>query len=203
MKQELNTPNLTYLGGYYAVTVCGAVWLMVRPAVITNVRAGDLSPTWLLAAPLVFLALLMLLLINQLIGKSMSSLRLPDLLPLFFGLALAALLFPSSVREYRVRVSDEHLGVNFITSFAHHKDARIRALAILTLNKRQFAEQSASSLIHEALLDKDPLVQQAAKLVIEDNLGIRLKNGAEGLEQARGLIRDQSLSALLNRKGLP
>ena len=78
----------------------------------------------------------------------------------------------------------------------------MRALALLAMSHDLWQEKHRA-LIHQGLLDKEHRVQLAAKLVIEDNFGIRLKNGAEGFMEARSLIQEMDSSALQMRKGLP
>lgn len=126
---------------------------------------------------------------------------------LHISLLAAAIFFllshPPAMFKYRARAVEDEIGINFISSFSKHQDARVRALALLAISGHNFYDKQAISLIHAGLLDKDPLVQRAAKLVIEDNLGIRLKNGSEGTGQAEKLMKDAAPSALLIRKGIP
>lgn len=127
-----------------------------------------------------------------------------DSIKISFGLLIIVLLFPSSFREYRARRILDPMSVSLIEQFSKNKDAGIRTLAILAAGRHKINDPLLGALIHKALLDKDPLVQQAAKLVIEDNFGIRLKNGAEGIYQAQALLTDVGSSAAsLMRKGSP
>lgn len=188
---------------YFSMIVSAATILLIRPYLVENVREATISPHWLLLGPLVFLALFVVFLLVQFAGKSGSTITLVDLLPVFVGIMVILLLFPPSLMEYRVRVSRKPIDIDFVEGFISDKDARIRALAVMALAGSQFDDRSTSSLIHRALLDKDPVVQQAAKLVIEENLGIRFKNGAEGTKQAQDLMLETYPSALLTRKGSP
>ncbi len=188
---------------YFSMILCAVIILLTRPYLVASVREADLSAHWLLFGPIIFLTLFIMSLVVQLGGKSAATITLVDLLPVFLGVMVIVALFPSSLMEYRVRLSRKPLDIDFIASFSLDNDARIRALAVMALAGSKFDDQSTSSLIHRALLDKDPVVQQAAKLVIEDNLGIRFKNGAEGTKQAQDLMRETYPSALLTRKGSP
>ncbi|OPZ21820.1 MAG: hypothetical protein BWZ03_00777 [bacterium ADurb.BinA186] len=188
---------------YFSMILCAAIILLTRPYLVSSIREAYLSPLWLFLGPLLFLVLFIGFLVLQSMEKSALTITLIDLLPVFFGIGLSVMLLHAAYREYDVRTLKKPLDIDFIAQFTTHKDARIRALAILALSASQFDDQYSSSLIHRALLDKDPVVQQAAKSVIEENLGIRFKNGAEGTKQAQDLMLDTYPSALLTRKGSP
>ncbi len=194
---------LVKLAIYIVMMMCAIIILFTQPYLMSFVRESKLAPQWLLVGPSLFLGLFIISIILHLLKKSLISLTLLDLAPIFIALLFIFTFLPSSFREYQVRIDSEILGTNFVATFMGHQDARVRALAIMALSHSKFDDQSTSSLIHEALLDKDPVVQQAAKLVIEDNLGIRFKNGAEGTRQAQDFMRQTYPSALLTKKGSP
>lgn len=195
--------NLLRLFVHVSIMTCAALLLLTQPMMLGFVRDGVLSPQWLFLGPGIFCALFVVLLYERFKAHSPTFSSLAELLPVFFGLAVIATLFSSSLYEYKARSVDDSIGLGFITTFSKHQDARVRALALLALARHNFHDQQALSLIHQGLLDKDPLVQQAAKLVIEDNLGIRFKNGSEGTGQAQQLMQETAPSALLMRKGTP
>lgn len=188
---------------HLALMACAPVLLLSRPTMVSLVRDQNWSPWWLFLGPAIFSALFLALIIERLIAKGIKLQNFTDLLPTFFGFAVIATLLSSALHEYWARRAEETIGINFIKSFSNDQDARVRALAILALANHNFYDQQAIALIHSGLLDKDPLVQRAAKLVIEGNLGIRFKNGSEGTGQAKQLMRDAAPSALLIRKGIP
>jgi len=188
---------------HLTVVFCAAFFLLTRPSLLALVRDQHWSPWWLFLGPALFGVLFFTLLIERIVAKRLNFRKLNDLLTVFFGLLVMAPLLSSSLAEYSAHQPQEPLGINLIESFSHHQDARVRALAILALARHNFYDQRTLALIHAGLLDKDPLVQRAAKLVIEGNLGIRFKNGSEGTGQAQQLMRDANPSALLIRKGIP
>lgn len=183
--------------------IFAAIFLLMRTNIINTVRDNEYSPSWLFLGPGIFTALFLLLLAENVYAKKIRLNNFNDLLPIFFGLMVIATLFSSFTNEYRARIAKNIIGVDFIKSFLDHQDARIRALAMLAVSSHNFFDTEAIGLIHSGLLDKDPLVQDAAKLVIENNLGIRFKNGTEGTGQAQKIMRDTAPSALLMRKGIP
>jgi len=180
--------------------LCCAGLLISRPYLIKAVRNSNLAPEWLLIGPFLFLLLFIAIVGLEFSTKTLSG---SDYLKALFGLVIIALLFPSSLREYRVRRIPDPMSIDLIERFSKDSDASIRALAILASSRHKLHDPAVGALIHHALLDKDPLVQQAAKLVIEDNFGISLKSGAEGIHQAQLFITDAISSALLIRKGSP
>lgn len=188
---------------HLSLMACAALLLLTRPTMLTLVREESWAPHWLFLGPVLFTLIFLILVIERFVAHGLKLANLADLFPAFFGLAVIATLISSALIEYRARRVDEEIGINFIKTFSHHQDARVRALALLALASHNFYDQQAIALIHAGLLDKDPLVQHAAKLVIEDTLGIRFKNGSEGTGQAKQLMRDAAPSALLMRKGTP
>lgn len=184
--------------------ICSAIALLLaRPYLIHAIRAHELIAEWLLVGPFIFLAFFLLDLAFELFGQKTRPMAILDYVRVVFGVVVIALIFPSSLREYQVRQFSDPMALELIENFLEHKDARIRALAILASSRHKFGDKNLGALIHKGLLDKDPLVQQAAKLVIEDNFGIRLRNGAEGIHQAQSFIQNVDSSALLMRKGSP
>lgn len=183
--------------------IVAVLLLLTRPYLVTAIRANVYSPVWLLVGPFLFLGLFLTFLTLEFFSKKRLLMSASDYLRALFGILVIALLFPSSFREYRVRKFPDPMRVGLIEQFSTATDARIRALAMLASSRHNFHDKTIGALLHKGLLDKDPLVQQAAKLVIEDNFGIRLKNGAEGIHQAQSLIRDVGPEALLMKKGLP
>lgn len=188
---------------YFVMMMCAGVILLIQPYILLSIREGGIAPQWILLGPAIFLALFIVSVILQLLKKSLSSITLLDLAPVIIAVLFISIVLSPSLREYEIQVDASSLDTNFIASFTNDKDARVRALAIMALSASKFHDQSISSLIHEALLDKDPVVQKAAKLVIEENLGIRFKNGAEGIRQAQDFMRQTYPSALLTKKGSP
>lgn len=191
------------LGLQLGLVICAGLLLVTRPYLLKAVRANEVASFWLLVGPLLFLMLFVATLALEFFAKRTFLLTGTDYIQASFGIFVIVLLFPSSLREYRVRQIPDPMSLELIQKFSNNKDAGIRALAMLASSRHKINDPALGALIHRALLDKDPLVQQAAKLVIEDNFGIRLKNGAEGIHQAQLLITDVGSSALLMRKGSP
>lgn len=190
------------LGLQVSLIVCAASLLLSRPYLLSAVRTNKSPAEWLLFGPLLFLVLFIAYLALEYLVKKRSLITASDYLKALFGIMVIVLSFPTSFREVNTRKIHDPLSIDLIEKFSKHADARIRALAILASSRYKIDDPALGALIHKSLLDKDPLVQQAAKLVIEDNFGIRLKKGAEGIHQAQSLI-DVSAEASLMQKGLP
>jgi hypothetical protein len=197
------TPPLMRLFLYLSIMATAAALLLTKPTIQGLVRDGVLDANWLFLGPSIFSLLLFVLLIERFRKHSLGILSLAELLPALFGIAIVITLYTSSITEYRARKTDDSIGTDFVDSFSHHSDPRVRALAMLALSHYNLQDRQALGLIREGLLDKDPLVQHAAKLVIEETLGIRFKNDAEGTGQAKKFLEDTAASALLMRKGIP
>lgn len=187
----------------FGLIFSGAVLLLTRPYLVKSIRTHEMSADWLLVGPSIFLIFFLVDILFEFIAKKPRTITASDYIRGFFGVVVIALSFPSSLREYRVRQVPDPFHFQLIEEFSESKDARVRALAILASSRHKFDEPALGALIHKGLLDKDPLVQQAAKLIIEENFGIRLKNGAEGLHQAQTFINDVASSASLMKKGSP
>ncbi len=182
--------------------IAALVVLFARPILVQAVREQEFPAEWLLVGPSIFLALFLLHMATEIFSKRFSITAF-DYIQIAFGIAVVFLSFPSSLREYRVRRLPDATSIGLVEKFSQNKDASIRALAILAVARHNLNNQRVGALIHRGLLDKDPLVQQAAKLVIEENFGIRLGNGAEGIHQAQTFIQDVGSEASLMRKGSP
>lgn len=183
--------------------IVAALLLLSRPSLVNAIRNNEYPAEWLLVGPGLFLLLFLTNQALEYFSKKKLTLTALDYIQIAFGLAIIALCFPSSLREYKTRRMPDATSFSLIEKFASSKDASIRALAIMAASRHNLNNPDVGALIHKGLLDKDPLVQQAAKLVIEDNFGIRLRNGAEGIHQAQTFIQDVGSSASLMRKGSP
>ena len=152
---------------HLALMACAALLLLTRPTMVTLVRDQNWSPWWLFLGPAIFFFLFIALIGERLIAKGIKLHIFTDLLPTFFGLAVIATLLSSALIEFRARRAEDTIGINFIKSFSHHQDARVRALAILALANYNFNDLQAIALIDSGLLDKDPLVQRAANWLLK------------------------------------
>lgn len=182
-----------------AIVVCATVLVISRPYLVNAVRTEKVDAFWLLLGPGIFSALFLMHLLCEYFMKEHAPWTLADFFRMFFGFLIIALIFPSSLREYRIRKLP-NLGPETLEIFFNSDDPRIRALTVLAASRDNFDNNVLGALIHKGLLDKDPLVQQAAKLVIEDNFAIRLRNGAAGNHQAQSIKQDVGPSALLMRE---
>ena len=191
------------LGVNVCLIASALVLLLTGPYLVAAIRANKYSAEWLLVGPVVFLIIFLTFLLIEFYSRTHFVVSVFDYIRAFFGILIIVLSFPSSLREYRVRKVPDPTNIELLEQLSSNKDARIRALAILASTRHNFDDPALGALIHNGLLDKDPLVQQAAKLVIEDNFGIRLKNGVEGILQAQSFIRDVAPHASLMTKGLP
>lgn len=185
-----------------ALIACGAILLLMRPYLVAWVRSEEFAPGWLLVGPTTFLFLFLLYVcLDFYLPK--TKLVPADYLRFMFAIFVIGLSFPSSFREYKARTTPFPLTFSVMQTFFRHEDARIRALALLAGSRQNVKDPAFLGLIHKGLLDKDPLVRQAALLIIEENLGIQLKSDAEGVNQAQLLIQEVSSQALLMKKGSP
>jgi hypothetical protein len=200
--KDLRAAWLWRFGINIGLVICAAAFLFTRPFLIKAIREEVLAKEWLLVGPIIFLLLFLTFIVWEFFSRK-NFFSMFDYIKALFGVLVVILSFPSSLREYQVRKAANPVGIEFVTSYAANKDARIRALAILASSRHKFHEPAIGALIRQALLDKDPLVQQAAKLVIEDNFGIRLKNGVDGINQVNLLIKNEDLPASFIRKGSP
>lgn len=185
-----------------ALIACGAIMLLMRPYLVSWVRSEDFTPGWLLVGPFTFLFLFLLYVCLEFYAPK-TKLVPADYLRFVFAIFVIGLSFPSSFREYKARTTPFPLTNTVMEQFSQHQDARIRALALLAGSRQNVKDPAFLGLIHKGLLDKDPLVRQAALLIIEENLGIQLKSDAEGVNQAQLLIQEVSSQALLMKKGSP
>jgi hypothetical protein len=176
--------------------------LLARPYLVHAVRANEIIAECLLIGPCIFLSFFLLDIFRELFTGKIHMVGATNYMRFFFGVMVIFLSF-SSFREYQVRQVPTPMSIELIEKFSDSYDARIRALSILASSLHKLDDKNVRALIHKGLLDKDPLVQQAAKLVIEENFGIRLGNGAEGIHQAQSFIKNVGSSALLMRKGSP
>jgi len=173
--------------------------LLSRPYLLKAIRVNEVAPEWLFLGPSIFLLLFVAYLVLEWTTRR-TRLLLVDYIHICFGLMVIALIFPSSVREYSVRKLPEPMSLELLQKFSTHKDARIRVLALMAASSH-IDNKSLGALLHQGLVDKDPLVQQAAKLVIEKNFGITIGNDAQGLHQVQSIIDDADPRALLLGKG--
>lgn len=152
--------------------IAAAVMLLVRPHLVSAIRHNEVAAFWLLILPSLFLIIFLLLMAFDFFAKASSERAAIDYIQLAFGVFIIMQTFPPSLREYQVRRLPDVASIELIEKFAQNKDASLRALAILALSRHNLNNKNVGALIHRGLLDKDPLVQQAAKLVIEDNFGL-------------------------------
>jgi hypothetical protein len=188
---------------HLALIACATIMLLMRPYLVEAVRADEYAAGWLLMGPSLFLGLFLFSIALDFLDRSRAKLKVSDYIRLLFAVFIIGLSFPASLREYKARMIPEPLRLSLIEKYSHNPDARLRALALLASSRHNLADPALKGLIHKGLLDKDPLVRQAALLVIEENLGIQFKSDADGINQAQVLIQDVSSQALLIKKGSP
>lgn len=187
----------------YGLVPCALFILLANPFLSVQTRYNHLSPIWIWVGPSAFLILFSIMMVIDLFFQEKNGKPVYVQLHIFLGALIIILCISAVVRQPDRAGSNQSVRDEMIEKFAHHRDADMRALALLAFSDGDLWDEKHRALIHQGLLDKDHRVQRAAKLVIEDNFGIRLKNGAEGFTEARSLIQQMDSSALLLRKGLP
>lgn len=196
-----NYPTFFKFAYIFLVIILSGLILLSRPYILAFYKNHELPSFWLILAPLGFFMLFSFFALAALRESKSTQLNIFDLAPAMLALALAILLWPSGLIGQN-QASKTSFFETFIKESLVHNEPRVRVLATLAISSMKLDEENLSSLIHPALLDKEPLVQQAAKLVIEDSLGISFKNDAEGTRQAQKWMQASYPSALLTKKGL-
>jgi len=178
------------------------VMLLSRPYLIEAIRSQKYSAEWLLFLPTLFSFLFIASLVVDFFGPEKGRFLMHDYLRIVFAIFIILMSVPASLREYKARKIHAPISMDLIMEFTNDKDARLRALAILASIKHS-DDSKFLSLIRKGLLDKDPLVRQAALSVIEENFGIQLTSDVLGINQAQVLLQGVSSQTLLMKKGSP
>lgn len=183
------------------VVLSPIVILIVHPTITEKVHSGLSTPLWLYFAPGYFLAAFLLVVVLYVSKVRGSYFVFANGVLWFLGALFLIELIPDMLREDASQKSAN-------TEVWQQRDSLdsglIRALSLFSARPQYLNHPEFNRLIHEGLLDKDPRVQHAARIVIEENFGIKLENGALGIRQALELFDGQSASAKFSKeKGSP
>jgi hypothetical protein len=174
---------------------------LVNPSVLESVTEQSISPLWLYLSPTFFLASFLLVVGFYIFSSRKEGFVVANGVVWFLGLLFLLQLIPPFLHSKKDTSPSSLLPTS--EPFDSAANNKIRTLSLLASQPQYFTHPVYSRLIHDGLLDKDPRVQQAARIVIEENFGIKLKNGAVGISQALELFEVEKSWALYRQKGSP
>jgi len=180
----------------------GAFTLLARPNIIEMVRVGKINSLFVLLGPALFALFLVFFALMGIFSKRRN--RQPiSIATTFFGALLLAIIVPESLREYNARQSPRVASYEFFKDFLHSQDARVRALLIMSASCTAKSSEEWLDILESGLADKDPLVQEAAKHVISDKMGLHLGSGPQGLQSARNMLETWNSADFVAHKSIP
>jgi drug/metabolite transporter superfamily protein YnfA len=163
---------------HYILIIFAALLLVFSPYLEEAIKSQNRSFLWLLIGPAIFSALFAITIFIEFLSKQKVFSSAYDYIFVLFGVLMIAMLIPK-VGERRPHNGSLSINEDLINQFYEHHDPRIRALAVLASASLKSTNSDLGALIHRGLLDKDPLVQQAAKLVIENNFELESKRSED------------------------
>jgi len=173
---------------YFSLLAVSAFTLLSRPYLLEQIRAEKIAAWWILTGPLLFGVLFLIYMIDELNrSKKQTHQSKHVLLTLIFGLIVLVFLLPSSFREYKTRTATQISSAKFLNELWLSKDARVRTLVIMAASCQIKTNQEWTKIIELGLSDLDPMVQNAAKIALQEHLGIEL-NHDHSLQDAKGLL---------------
>ena len=175
---------------YFSLLLTSAVILLGRPYLVEQIRQENLNAGWIIAGPLLF-GILFLIYIFDEINRRKNSPTKPGL-PMrsfVFGLLILVFLLPSSLREYKTRHASQINTMEFLKELLESKDARVRTLVMMSTTSQLESKQQWAELIEKGLTDPDPMVQSAARIAIEQRIGVQLDVG-HSVEDMKIILND-------------
>lgn len=185
---------------YLLLIASGALTLLARPYIIQLIRSGEADALWILIGPLSFALLLVVFTVDNFMRqrqgptKSGSSLIMP-----IFGILLLAILLPGSLREYKARNTPELSSFEFVESFLRYRDARVRALLMVSSSCIVPDPEKWRSLIDQGLKDPDPMVRQAAERALSNRLGIEIREHKNNDNDEKNVLKFWNHSKLVSK----
>ncbi len=161
--------------------------LFGRPYLIQQIRDHALEPVYVFAIPALFLAVLLGYLFINLVTKPAAHSR-RFLLSILFGALVLSVVVPDALREFKTRSAPPAADLAFLEQMFDSKDARVRALVMLALGQ-EVEQHNFAHLVAKGLEDKDPFVQEAAKLQLTQRLGHAFSEGELGLKEAKNFVQ--------------
>lgn len=170
-----------------ALVVSAAAALLAQPRVVEAVRADQLDPAWLAAAPAVFVLVVVLAALDAWRGaRRRGHFRGPSVVAIAAAIAFLGLLLPGTLSEYRTRTSPDDAMTRDLAMLAH-RDPRVRALVMEVLAYRPGPLGPVADGLERGLQDTDPLVVEAAVLAVSHRAGVVLE-GPDAAARARQIV---------------
>lgn len=183
------------------IVLSPVVILIIHPTIAEKVRNGLSTPLWLYFSPGYFLASFLLVVLLYVSKVRGTYFVFANGVLWFLGALFLIELLPDMLKEHSPTTA---LGTDSSQRRENLDNGLVRALSIFSARPQYLDHPEFNRLIHEGLLDKDPRVQHAARIVIEENFGIKLENGALGIRQALEFLDGEGARALLTKeKGSP
>jgi hypothetical protein len=144
---------------YVLLVLSAAAALFLEPALAGAVARGAISPVWMFTAIGVYGVFYVAYVVDRLLlvkfrrypaGKAFFQIT--------FGLVLALVLLPSTIRDYSARPAG-------IERLLAHPDAEVRLVAVEALYMRGATKENAAQAL-ERRKDRDPRVREAATRVL-------------------------------------
>lgn len=165
----------------------GATTLFARPAITEAVRQGRIDSLFVLLAPGLFAVFLTLFVITTGLFQKRLQPRM-SLMAFFFGALLLAVIVPETMREYNTRLTSGVASSAFFQDMLRSKDARVRALLVMSASCTTNSTDEWSQIIQVGLSDRDPLVREAAKYALDNRNIHHIKNDNDSLNENRGIV---------------
>jgi hypothetical protein len=179
---------------YFSLLITSAIALLTRPYLLVQVRLGDLHPWWLLCGPVLFAVFFAIYIIDEFYKSNASTTKSKvPFLSLIFGFTILLFLLPSTFREYRTRKTPKITSPAFLEDLLSSKDARVRSLVMLSSSCISHDNEHWTTWLESGLLDKDPMVQDAAKFALEKRIGIHFPSDAS-IEDVRNMLKNWNAS---------
>ena len=124
------TNTVIYRAILYILIISAGLFVLIgRPYVIEEVRAGALSPSWLLGPSIAFSVVFLLFALDELQKTFLlKTKQFSKTFAMAFCFMAFAWTLPGSFREYKVRKTENISNLTFFSQMYAKKDARIRAL---------------------------------------------------------------------------
>jgi hypothetical protein len=172
-----------------ALVLAAAAALVFRQPIANAVRAGELPPWTVLAAPAAFALVVALGALDAWrTARRRGFFSGKSLVALFAAVAFMGVLVPDPLAEYRARTEPPASSPAHYAALLTSKDARVRALVMEVLAYKPMPGDDVAALLKVGLADTDPLVQAAAKDAVARRTGTPVAS-VQDAEQALAALR--------------
>jgi len=174
---------------YFCIVAIAAATLISKPYLLTEIRLKHIESYWILVGPFIFSFLFLVFCVDEIFirGRKKDHHKIA-FIPIAFGALLLVSLLPTSLQEYKTRESSPIGSFSFHNELFHSKDARVRALVVISSSCSLHSDKEWTNLMEKALADQDPLVRQAAIQQISLRFATDLTLDEEGRQQASSLL---------------